>query len=331
MMASHNNNMAAVLLGLFVLATVALWPAAAQASANQSAAVQHDCTCKCCKADDCPNMKTYTLAVGSADQCDDSMCRSKFYDCPDYGSHNADAGIVMASYHDCTCSCCRQGECSAGLKEFTFYAESPSTCTPAQCSSSFYGCPDPGAHNADNAGTDNDALVFATYHDCMCACCKEGECPELKYNMFYSGGPAQCNERACSSKFFSCPDTGSHNAKGSVVALFSGQVPSPPPPGIAPVINVLSVGKNETLMPTYGVALLVVFFVGSFLSLIGVCVYRRVQRERGYKWVLFDDAGRGGAGSGPGGMVELIRVAGANGNGAGGSNGAAAAGDAYKV
>jgi hypothetical protein len=42
-------------------------------------------------------------------------------------------------------------------------------------------------YDEDVAGTANDALVFATYHDCMCACCKEGECPELKYNLFMVG------------------------------------------------------------------------------------------------------------------------------------------------
>ena len=67
-------------------------------------------------------------------------------------------------------------------------------------------------------GTANDALVFATYHDCMCACCKEGECPSLKYNLFMAGSAEKCNAAACSAKFFSCPDTGSHNAKVGVVS-----------------------------------------------------------------------------------------------------------------
>ena len=62
-------------------------------------------------------------------------------------------------------------------------------------------------------GTANDALVFATYHDCMCACCKEGECPSLKYNLFMAGSAEKCNANAFSAKFFSCPDTGAHNAK----------------------------------------------------------------------------------------------------------------------
>ena len=44
---------------------------------------------------------------------------------------------------------------------------------------------------------------------------------------------------------------------GSVVAYYSGQTPPPPPPN-AGVMNVVSVGKDETLMPTYSIALLVV-------------------------------------------------------------------------
>jgi hypothetical protein len=93
-------------------------------------------------------MKSYTVAVGGKEQCTDSLCRSKFYDCPDYGSHNADGGIVTASYHDCTCSCCKEGTCGSGLKEYTFEAGAPEKCNAQQCSSQFYSCPDPGAHNA---------------------------------------------------------------------------------------------------------------------------------------------------------------------------------------
>jgi len=113
------------------------------------------------------------MATGSRDACTEDMCRSKFYECPDVGSHNAAAGSVTASYHDCTCSCCKQGECAAGLKEYTFFAESALKCNPSQCSANFYGCPDAGSHNTGDPGTTSEALVFASYNDCMCSCCKE--------------------------------------------------------------------------------------------------------------------------------------------------------------
>ena len=137
---------------------------------------------------------------------------------------------------------------------------------------------------------------------------KEGDCPDLKYNFFEAGSADQCNARACSSKFFSCPDTGSHNARGSVVASYSGVLP-PPPMFTAPQISASPhVGSNETVMPTYGVALLVVFFVGTFLALVGVFAYRRVQRERGFKWVMFDNHGGNTAGG-----VEMVNGRGAPG------------------
>jgi hypothetical protein len=39
--------------------------------------------------------------------------------------------------------------------------------------------------------------------------------------------------------------------------------------------------------------------------LVGVFVYRRVQRERGFKWVMFDDNAANGNGAGNGGQVEM--------------------------
>ena len=233
-------------------------------------------------------MKTYKVAVGSKAECTDKLCRSNFYSCPDYGSH--DGGIVTASYHDCTCSCCKEGTCGQGLKEYTFEAGGQTKCTPDACSSNFYGCPDPGAHNADAAGTASDALVFATYHDCMCACCKAGECPTLKYSMFHAGSKEKCNKEGCSSKFYACPDAGAHNSEGQVVASYSGPPASPPSVAAAAGVSPARVAeKGETVMPTYGVALLVLVFVGTFIALVSVFVYRRVQRERGFRWVQFTD------------------------------------------
>ena len=106
-----------------------------------------------------------------------------------------------------------------------------------------------------------------------------------------------------------------------MVAHYSG--PPPPPPALSapPTVSAAPhVSKDETVMPTYGVALLVIVFVGTFGVLVGVFVHRRVQRERGFKWVHFDDHGNpndgapgaGGAADGAGGQVEM------NGRGANG-------------
>ena len=51
------------------------------------------------------------------------------------------------------------------------------------------------------------------------------------------------------------PDSGSHNDRGSVVASYSG-VPPPPPMFTATPSAAPRVGSDETVMPTYGVALL---------------------------------------------------------------------------
>ena len=41
--------------------------------------------------------------------------------------------IAYAMYHDCTCTCCKQGECAQGAQELGFYAGSPDECTPDAC------------------------------------------------------------------------------------------------------------------------------------------------------------------------------------------------------
>ena len=115
-------------------------------------------------------------------------------------------------------------------------------------------------------------------------------------------------------KFFQCEPV-THYDEGSVVAHYSGPPPPPPASSAPPTVSAAPhVSKDETVMPTYGVALLVIVFVGTFVTLVGVFVHRRVQRERGFKWVHFDDhgnpSGNGapGAGSaerGSGGQVEM--------------------------
>jgi hypothetical protein len=130
-------------------------------------------------------MKTFIEYVGSAAACTDTMCRSKYKDCPDFGAHNengGDPGMVIATYNDCTCQCCKVDECGSngsGLKAYTYHAESQAMCVPDQCSSRFYGCPDVGGHHSSQT-----SAVLALYSDCMCACSKDP--PNMSYSRFFA-------------------------------------------------------------------------------------------------------------------------------------------------
>ena len=262
-------------------------------AADQGAGTSYDCTCSCCAPDKCASegTKDYHISVGSRDKCTDAACRSQVSQCPDSGSHNAGA-TVTATYHDCTCSCCASGTCATpGLKQYTFDAGSPEKCTQNACASEFSQCPDAGSHNAASADANANAMVFATYQDCMCSCCKEDKCPTLTYSYFDAGSKDKCNEKACASEFYWCPDAGAHNDDTINVALYTGKnAPASAPAAAAP--SGLHVTKEKTEMPTYGAALLSIFLIGLFGTVCGLFVYRRVQRERGFRWVQFDDEGR---------------------------------------
>jgi hypothetical protein len=146
----------------------------------------HDCTCECCMPGNCKDgLKTYIESVGSAAACTDTMCRSKYSDCPDSGAHTAsggDPGMVIATYNDCTCQCCKPDECGtngSGLKAYTYHAESQAKCVPDQCASRFYGCPNSGGQPSSQT-----SAVVALYSDCMCACSMDP--PAVLYSRFFA-------------------------------------------------------------------------------------------------------------------------------------------------
>lgn len=242
--------------------------------------------CEClCKRENATQASTYSFAVRGREQCTDEACKSHFAYCPQNGSNNPDDdAVAIASYHDCTCSCCREGTCTSnGLVDLSFTAGSPDQCTPERCSSEFYSCPDPGAHN-----TDGSERVFATYHDCTCACCDEDTCPVLSYHMFWARSRDRCTADACRAEFSSCPDGGSHSGEHSVVATYTGIDPPAPPPQVLAPRRSFSIDAKSTEMPTYGAALLSIFIIGLVGTLVGIFVYRRIQAERGFKWVQYD-------------------------------------------
>ena len=60
-------------------------------------------------------------------------------------------------------------------------------CTPSACSSKFYSCPDPGAHNS--ALNEN----FATFYDCTCGCA-DTPSQTKDINRFYAGKSTMCTQ-----------------------------------------------------------------------------------------------------------------------------------------
>ena len=120
---------------------------------------------------------------------------------------------VSALEYDCMCECCLPGTCELGTREYKFNVGDPALCTTNMCASNVQNCPDSGSHNA--GGTN-----IATYADCSCACCKDSTCPTLNEYAFHAGGIQQCTPSACSSKFYSCPDPGTHSANSENFATF---------------------------------------------------------------------------------------------------------------
>ena len=121
----------------------------------------HDCTCHCCNVGSCQNgMQPYTFMANSPERCTASACASEFYQCPNDPNSDianpATASFTFATYQDCTCGCKRSSGDAFEYK--MFYAGSPEMCTPDQCSSKYYACPDPGMLTEAVGG-----VVEATY------------------------------------------------------------------------------------------------------------------------------------------------------------------------
>lgn len=58
--------------------------------------------------------------------------------------------------------------------------------------------------------------------DCTCKCCREGGCDSrtYTYHTFTAGSRDRCTTADCSSRFSQCPDAGSHNDDGLVIASY---------------------------------------------------------------------------------------------------------------
>ena len=61
----------------------------------------------------------------------------------------------------------------------------------------------------------------------------------------------------------------------------------------------VTVTKKSTELPTYAAALITILVIGLVGGLVGIFVHRKVQAERGFRWVKFDEHdGKDGVGEG---------------------------------
>ena len=242
--------------------------------------VNTDCTCTCA-ASSSVEPTDYHIALGSEAACTPSRCVTEVPECLVSGS-------VEATYHDCTCHCCDEGAYENGMPSYPFKAGSPEQCTAAKCASKFYQCPNDPNYSIQPLAT--ASFNFATYQDCTCECKSETE-QEYVHRMFYAGSPEQCTPDKCSSKFYVCPDPGGHTEAdgGDVKATYTGVVPPPPATPAAPRRSGVSVTAKSTELPTYAAALVSILVIGLVGTVVGIFVHRKVQAERGFRWVKFDE------------------------------------------
>ena len=244
--------------------------------------VNTDCTCACAASASAAKTE-YHIAVGSEAACTPTKCISERAECTAGGS-------VEATYHDCTCHCCNVGQCQNGMQPYPFKVDSPEQCTAAKCASEFYQCPnDPNFLVETPAAA---SFAFATYQDCTCECKRETGSASV-YKMFYAGSPEMCTPDQCSSKYYACPDPGLHTerAGGVVEATYAGvETPAPAPAAAAPTPSSgVTVTAKSTELPTYAAALISILVIGLVGTVVGIFVHRKVQAERGFRWVKFDE------------------------------------------
>jgi hypothetical protein len=268
---------AAVVATLFAMAILA--PVAHAQNAGQD--VDTDCTCECAASASVEATTTH-IAVGSEAACTDAKCINEVAACTSIGT-------VKATYHDCSCHCCNVGLCQFGLGVYPFKAGSPERCSASSCASEFFQCPNDPNEKIDTPAA--ASFTWATYQDCTCGCCNDPPCTatNLVYKMFYAGSENKCTPDACASKFYVCPNSGAHSAGSRVEATYNGVEPPPPSPSAATTGGGVTVTPESTELPTYAAALIGILVIVLVGAVIGIFVHRKIQAERGFRWVKFDE------------------------------------------
>lgn len=196
----------------------------------QGPATSGDCKCSCCHTEsdsslaEC-KLQDYFFMAGNPATCNPDVCRARFQQCPDEGSHNS--GKVFATYEDCECSCCHDKKsCDAG-DYFTgrFLSKSKEVCSKAVCQARFASCLDEGDHNIGAQTMANFLGASQVAGECTCLCCMgDKQCRDFrdyKRNTFVAASESVCSTDVCSARFATCPDPGTHNNGGNVFVSYT--------------------------------------------------------------------------------------------------------------
>jgi hypothetical protein len=129
----------------------------------------------------------------------------------------------------------------------------------------------------------------AVSDDCTCSCCQADgiySCPnttQTSYGSFYAGSEAACNEDACRSEFYFCPDTGSHNDGDVVTAYYAANgaatTSAPTTPATIVVEDDDSGDDNDAVIILIVVCVLLAVFLAA-----GVAYYF-YKKAQGYDFV----------------------------------------------
>lgn len=211
----------------------------------------HNCECEC-------SGSNYSFPASSMGACNSLRCSSFFPQCDSTAKTQYDSAIeycgVCGADDDCTCDCCRSGNCKPLV---SMRVEHKTFCTVGECAKHFYDCPDATELAAGTVGS-SSIPVFSEHaaceppspppaaapcdlDDCTCECCFGGspdendgftQCPDMKVRSFRAGSEDRCTVDHCMTRFSNCPDRGAHNLGSKVVPLYTRQdsCPAPPPP-----------------------------------------------------------------------------------------------------
>ncbi|KAJ1634254.1 hypothetical protein T492DRAFT_903592 [Pavlovales sp. CCMP2436] len=192
-----------------------------------SSAIVDSAICDCaCQASAGVPLLNHPLTAGTAEECTVARCQAEVAECPSEEA-SVDSTEISATWYNCGCACCFAFTCPS-MNYYGLVSASSRKCTTDDCRAMNHGCPDSGSHN-------QGAIVTAIWHgvdpppsapptsdpaldhDCQCACAFSAA-EELRKYTVRTGEGQKCTAALCSSSFRNCPDVGSHNSGGVVIA-----------------------------------------------------------------------------------------------------------------